>query len=65
MRSDIERRALEMIASNSKGSTLRYKNERGEVFEYENGKLVAYTDTRVIDHDTDRLVNLAETPFET
>jgi hypothetical protein len=40
-----------------------FTNSKGERFIFENGVLTEYTDTRVIFHESDRLVNLAENPY--
>ena len=62
MRFDQKLQELKQDSKNNK--ELVYTNPKGEVFVYENGELTQYTDTRVIDHLTDRLKNLAETPFQ-
>lgn len=40
-----------------------YTNDKNEVFIYEMGQLVEYADTKVIDFETDKLVNLAQDPY--
>lgn len=63
MRSKTEQAELNTVRLSSIDSTQTFRNKVGEVFVFKMGKLVEYTDTRVIEHETDRLVNLAETPF--
>ncbi len=45
------------------GIPTTYKTPKGEYFMFENGRLEEYTDTRVIDHETDRLVDLSTSPY--
>lgn len=42
---------------------IRYTNDKNEIFVFEDGELVSYTDTRVIHEFDDRLVNLAAEPL--
>ncbi len=67
MRKLEERNKLIDISKESKTAPNKirdWKSPKGEYFLYEDEKLIEYTDTRVINHLNDRLVNLAETPFE-
>jgi hypothetical protein len=50
------------LSLSNPGEHLFYTS-KNEVFVLENGEIIGYTDKRVIDHDTDRLVNLAEEPY--
>lgn len=63
MRTKEETAAMETVKNNSRMTKLIWTSLQGEIFEYEDCKLVAYTDTRVIDHETDRLVDLSTHPF--
>ena len=62
MRSNIFIKQLKNAKNNSKHSEQTV--ELGdELFVYEDRRMSAYTNKAVIDHDTDRLVNLAENPL--
>lgn len=65
-RSTLEQIHLQKLNNDSRQSKspVRYENPKQEVFIYEAGELVAYTDTRVINELDDRLVNLAEKPYK-
>ena len=65
-RSTLEQMHLTSLANESKKSEtfIRYENNKKEVFIYENGELISYIDTRVINELDDRLVNLAEKPYK-
>lgn len=65
MRKKIESRKLVQLAAQSikLDQQVEWKNNIGEVFVYEDGELVAYTDTRIIEHEGNGLVNLMESPI--
>lgn len=60
MRKKIETRKLDLLAieSTSLDTPVSWKNELGEIFVYFGGELIEYTDTRIIHHEDDGLVNL-------
>lgn len=66
MRKKTESHKLEALAIESMNTEgiVSWKNNVGEIFEFENGELVAYTDTRVIHHEDDGLVNLFAEPID-
>jgi hypothetical protein len=65
-RDSLEQMHLTTLAKQSKRQidSIRYENSDHEVFEFQDGELICYTDTRVINEHDDRLVNLAERPFK-
>lgn len=65
MRKKTESHKLEALAIESMNTEgiVSWKNSIGEIFEFEAGELVAYTDTRVIHHEDDGLCNLMEHPL--
>lgn len=66
MRKQTENYKLQSLAieSMNQDSPVSWKNSLGEIFVYEAGELIEYTDTRVIHHEDDGLVNLREEPLE-
>lgn len=66
MRKQIEQHKLESLAIQSMNSEelVEWKNSLGEIFIFENGELTQYTDTRVIHHEDDGLINLRTDPLQ-
>ncbi len=63
MRHKNELNQLRNLAKKSEENPVDFTNPRGERFIFEKGELVEYTDTKVINHEDNRLVNLAECPY--
>ena len=63
MRTKIELNLLLDKKKQSYNSPVDYTNHRNERFIFENGQLIAYANQKVIEPETDRLVNLAEYPY--
>jgi hypothetical protein len=59
----IELNAFKKQSLNTK-KLIRHQNTKKEIFVFEEGELVSYTDTRVIHEVDDRLVNLAAEPLK-
>jgi len=54
---------LKLKSLRNPGEEFTFTNKFGEIFVYCDGELITFTDTRVIEHETDRLVNLFENPI--
>ncbi len=63
MRSILEQKKLIELQRLSLIGPQDWTNNKGERFIYEDGEFVAYTNTKVIDHEGMHLVNIAEFPL--
>jgi hypothetical protein len=71
MRTKLEINKLQELAIESmkidmgtdEARVIEWQNKIGEIFVFQAGELIGYTDTRVIHHEDDGLVNLAAEPL--
>lgn len=63
MRNREETTAIQAAKYRSNREVSEYINNKGERFVFDKGELIQYTDTRVIEHESDRLVDLSTHPY--